>query len=64
MTVFYQFFIYLVSLVFINSFLIKNNLLIDSPLIDKHKKKNFLFSKSSKIFGINNFFIRCFKSKL
>ena len=52
MTVFYQFFIYLVSLVFINSFLIKNNLLIDSPLIDKHKKKIFFSQKVPKSLGL------------
>ena len=41
MSVFYQFFVYLILLVFVNSFLIKKNLLIDSPQIDKHKKKFF-----------------------
>ena len=41
MSVFYQFFVYLILLVFVNSFLIKKNLLIDSPQRDKHEKNFF-----------------------
>ena len=52
MSVFYQFFVYLVLLVFINSFLIKKNLLIDSPQIDKHKKKIFFSQNVPKSLGL------------
>ena len=52
MSVFYQFFVYLILLVFVNSFLIKKNLLIDSPQIDKHKKKIFFSQNVPKSLGL------------
>ena len=52
MSVFYQFFVYLVLLVLINSFLIKKNLLIDSPQIDKHKKKIFFSQNVPNSLGL------------
>ena len=60
MSVFYQFFVYLILLVFVNSFLIKKNLLIDSPQIDKHKKKIFLSQNVPKSLGLIIFLFTVF----
>ena len=52
MTSYYEFFIYLLLLLFINFSFIKNNFLIDLPNIDKHKKKIFFSQKVPKSLGI------------
>ena len=52
MDIHYQFFVYFLLLILINFFLIKKNLLIDSPNVDKHKKKNFFSQKVPKSLGL------------
>lgn len=52
MIIYYQFFTYFFLLVLINFFLIKKNLLIDSPNTDKHKKKIFFSQKVPKSLGL------------
>ena len=52
MSDYYQFFFYLLLLIIINFVFIKKNLLIDSPHIDKHKKKIFFSEKVPKSLGI------------
>ncbi len=60
---FYQFFIYLLLLMLINFIFIKKNLLIDSPHIDKHKKKIFFSKKVPKSLGIIIFLFISFNLK-
>ena len=52
MVIYFQFFAYFLFLVLINFFLIKKNLLIDLPNVDKHKKKIFFSHKVPKSLGL------------
>ncbi len=49
---YYQFLIFLALLMFVNFFFLRKNLLIDSPNVDKHKKKIIFSNKVPKSLGI------------